>query len=81
MIADAAHEGDKAWMADALCTQTDPDAFFPEQGGSLRQVRKICGACPVQPECLEYALSHDMRDGVWAGLSQAELRSMRRDRS
>jgi hypothetical protein len=25
-----------AWQADALCAQTDPEAFFPEKGGSTR---------------------------------------------
>src|SRR5690625_7954080 len=26
----------------ALCAQTDPEAFFPEQGGSTREAKKIC---------------------------------------
>jgi len=25
-----------AWQSDSLCAQTDPEAFFPEKGGSTR---------------------------------------------
>ena len=28
-------EGELAWQAEALCAQTDPEAFFPEKGLSL----------------------------------------------
>ena len=31
-----------AWQADALCAQTDPEAFFPEKGGSTRDAKRIC---------------------------------------
>ena len=29
-------DGELAWQAEALCAQTDPEAFFPEKGGSTR---------------------------------------------
>ena len=29
-------EGELGWQTDALCAQTDPEAFFPEKGGSTR---------------------------------------------
>ena len=32
-------EGELAWQADALCAQTDPEAFFPEKGGSTRDAK------------------------------------------
>jgi WhiB family redox-sensing transcriptional regulator len=35
-------DGALAWQADALCSQTDPEAFFPEKGGSTREAKKIC---------------------------------------
>lgn len=62
------------WREDALCAQTDPDAFFPEKGGSTKEARRVCYACPVRSECLEYALAHDERFGVWGGLSERERR-------
>lgn len=66
------------WQDDALCTQTDPDAFFPEKGGTTRLAKKVCASCEVRTECLEYALANDERFGVWGGLSERERRALRR---
>lgn len=67
-----------AWQADALCAQTDPEAFFPEKGGSTRDAKRICASCQVRSECLEYALENDERFGIWGGLSERERRKLRR---
>jgi WhiB family transcriptional regulator, redox-sensing transcriptional regulator len=67
-----------AWQADALCSQTDPEAFFPEKGGSTRDAKKICDSCGVKSECLEYALKNDERFGIWGGLSERERRRLRK---
>ena len=67
-----------AWQEDALCAQTDPEAFFPEKGGSTRDAKRICAQCTVRAECLEYALKNDERFGIWGGLSERERRRMRR---
>lgn len=67
-----------AWQADALCAQTDPEAFFPEKGGSTREAKRICENCDVRAECLEYALENDERFGIWGGLSERERRKLRR---
>ena len=67
-----------AWQADALCAQTDPEAFFPEKGGSTRDAKRVCQSCEVRAECLEYALENDERFGIWGGLSERERRKLRR---
>jgi WhiB family redox-sensing transcriptional regulator len=67
-----------AWQEYALCAQTDPEAFFPEKGGSTRDAKRICGQCTVRAECLEYALKNDERFGIWGGLSERERRRLRR---
>ncbi|WP_150462707.1 WhiB family transcriptional regulator [Nesterenkonia ebinurensis] len=71
-------EGELAWQVDALCAQTDPEAFFPEKGGSTRDAKKVCGACTVKQECLDYALANDERFGIWGGLSERERRKLKR---
>jgi WhiB family redox-sensing transcriptional regulator len=71
-------EGELSWQADALCAQTDPEAFFPEKGGSTRDAKKVCGSCMVKSECLEYALENDERFGIWGGLSERERRRLRK---
>jgi WhiB family redox-sensing transcriptional regulator len=66
------------WQERALCSQTDPEAFFPEKGGSTREAKRICSRCEVKSECLEYALGHDERFGIWGGLSERERRKLKR---
>jgi WhiB family transcriptional regulator, redox-sensing transcriptional regulator len=66
------------WQDRALCAQTDPEAFFPEKGGSTREAKKICLSCEVRAECLDYALAHDERFGIWGGLSERERRRLKR---
>ncbi|MDZ5143430.1 WhiB family transcriptional regulator [Microbacterium testaceum] len=71
-------ENTLAWQTDALCSQTDPEAFFPEKGGSTRDAKRICTSCDVKSECLEYALQNDERFGIWGGLSERERRKLKR---
>jgi WhiB family transcriptional regulator, redox-sensing transcriptional regulator len=66
------------WKDDALCSQTDPEAFFPEKGGSTREAKRVCRGCPVRAECLTYALDRDERFGIWGGLSERERRNLKR---
>jgi WhiB family redox-sensing transcriptional regulator len=70
--------GDESWRLDALCAETDPEAFFPEKGGSTREAKRVCSGCAVRDECLEYALANDERFGIWGGLSERERRRLRR---
>ncbi|WP_431279777.1 WhiB family transcriptional regulator [Leifsonia poae] len=67
-----------AWQSDSLCAQTDPEAFFPEKGGSTRDAKRICTSCEVRSQCLEYALANDERFGIWGGLSERERRKLRK---
>ena len=66
-----------SWQERSLCAQTDPEAFFPEKGGSTREAKKVCIGCEVRSECLEYALANDERFGIWGGLSERERRKLR----
>jgi WhiB family redox-sensing transcriptional regulator len=76
--ADDSDEGLLGWQERALCAQTDPEAFFPEKGGSTREAKKVCQQCDVRAECLDYALAHDERFGIWGGLSERERRKLKR---
>jgi WhiB family redox-sensing transcriptional regulator len=69
---------DPQWQENALCAQTDPEAFFPEKGGSTREAKRICLGCEVKDACLEYALANDERFGIWGGLSERERRRLKR---
>lgn len=67
------------WVEDALCAQTDPEAFFPEKGASNRRAIQVCGECEVQKQCLQYALDNGIIDGIWGGTSPMARQKMRRE--
>ncbi len=71
-------EDEQEWQERALCAQTDPEAFFPEKGGSTREAKRICTGCEVRNDCLESALSNDERFGIWGGLSERERRKLKK---
>lgn len=64
------------------CMETDPDAFFPEQGGGLnsdiKSAKKICQRCPAKVECLNYALEANEQYGIWGGLTTTERHRLRK---
>jgi WhiB family redox-sensing transcriptional regulator len=66
------------WQERALCAQTDPEAFFPEKGGSTREAKRICMGCEVKGQCLDYALDREERFGIWGGMSERERRKLSR---
>ena len=37
-----------------------------------RRAKTVCASCPVQTQCLEYAVASDERYGVWGGLTHDE---------
>jgi WhiB family redox-sensing transcriptional regulator len=57
------HDWDNlAWRGRSACRDSDPDVFFPigSTGAALEQIetaRRICTACTVRDECLEFALA------------------------
>lgn len=72
------YDEEMAWMGEARCLDADPEAFFPEKGGSTREAKRICNACDVREECLRYALENDERFGIWGGMSERERRRLKR---
>jgi WhiB family redox-sensing transcriptional regulator len=74
----AAAPEDLTWQDKALCSQADPEAWFPEKGGSTGAAKRICRACEVRLECLGYALKTDQKFGIWGGMSERERRRLKR---
>jgi WhiB family redox-sensing transcriptional regulator len=72
---------DLGWQQYANCLGVDPDLFFPERGASTREAKEVCRGCVVREDCLEYAIVHAEKFGIWGGLSERERRRIRRERS
>ena len=64
-------------VPDALCAQTDPEAFFPEKGGTSNLARAICAKCPLTLQCLLTALDNREEFGVWGGAGPKERKQLR----
>ena len=71
----------RRWQEQANCLGVDPDLFFPERGASTREAKAVCRGCEVRGDCLEYALAHGEKFGIWGGLSERERRRVRRQRA
>ncbi len=73
---------DESWMDEAACRGRSPELFYANDEVLLRAAVQVCSSCPVRRQCLEYALSYGIEDGVWGGRTERErrrmLRSMRR---
>jgi WhiB family redox-sensing transcriptional regulator len=72
------------WMRHGACrglARADADRlFFPARGDSTAEAKAVCAACQVRAECLQYALEHNEKFGIWGGLSERERRRLRRAR-
>jgi WhiB family redox-sensing transcriptional regulator len=78
------HDWDvSAWRTRSACRDSDPDVFFPigSSGPALEQIetaRRICTACAVNDECLEFALATNQEAGMWGGSTEEERRKLRK---
>ena len=68
-----------SWFEQAACQGRDTDLFFPGRGQPVGPAKRVCQTCPVIADCLAYALTHEIKEGVWGGTSENQRRFMRRD--
>ena len=79
VLAALASDETSDWREHAACAETDPEAFFPEQGIPNAQAKTVCAGCFVREDCLRYALDNRIEYGVWGGQSAADRqRDLRR---
>jgi WhiB family redox-sensing transcriptional regulator len=72
-----------SWRERAACLDGDPELFFPvgTSGPAVLQIQEakvVCSRCPVQTECLTWALEAGVDHGVWGGQSEDERRAYKR---
>lgn len=66
------------WRDRAECRGLDNAMFFPlsDEPAAARSAKKVCATCPVQDECLSFALETGQPAGVWGGLATTERRRL-----
>lgn len=78
-------DGPEWWMPLGLCAprpeqRHSPLLWFPNNGAGVAAAQRVCLDCPVQIECLEYALERRIDHGVWGGVSERARRQILKDR-
>ena len=63
------------WRALAACKGSTA-LFYTERGEPTAEAKAVCAGCPVRAECLDDALEHNERFGVWGGKSERQRRDI-----
>lgn len=69
------------WRDLAGCRGMYDESFFPGDGESDENAKRVCGDCSVRNECLDYALENGEKCGIWGGLDEKERRKVLRERA
>lgn len=56
----------------SACFGENPELWFATHPRNQVKAKAICGRCPIRQQCLEHALKHRIKDGIWGGLTRAE---------
>lgn len=69
MVNSTIEDGEDLWQDEAKCRNENNKLFFEK--ADERAAKRFCATCPVQSDCLEYALVYDTY-GIWGGMSRVE---------
>ena len=68
-----------AWVGEAACDPSDPEAWQPNKDRPTRaerpsalKAKAICATCPALALCRDDAIKNNERHGIWGGLTTAE---------
>ena len=80
---DDVSEIDFHWRDFASCRSCSPDLFFPAgtTGAARHEIaaaKAVCQECPVQSECLRFALRTGQAYGIWGGTTEDERVAIKR---
>jgi WhiB family redox-sensing transcriptional regulator len=63
----------REWVKRAACRGHQALFFDEKTAEAVAAAKALCAVCPVRLECLDRAVVHRERDGIWAGLTPTEL--------
>lgn len=68
---------------DRACRNLDPETFYPRHATGYAKAVAVCHACPVEADCLAWALDTRQSFGVFGGTTPDErhrmIKNVRRD--
>lgn len=65
----------QGWEKHASCRRVDPELFFSTKLADQELAKMVCRGCPVQPQCLAWALETGQDHGILGGLDESERRA------
>lgn len=69
---------DLSWHDKALCKGVT-HIFFSERGSNnVHYAKELCSKCEVSSECLNYAITNNIKYGIWAGYSYRQRLKIKR---
>jgi WhiB family redox-sensing transcriptional regulator len=73
---------DLSWREVGACKGLEPEVFYPDPDDETEAAvaKAVCTTCSVRVACLEYALNHREKEGVWGGATERERRRIVRQR-
>ena len=77
-----------SWKEEARCKGEPLSTFFivgpldnvAQAHANWPRINELCGKCPVQQNCLDYALDNYIRQGIWGGKTYQQRRKYRKER-
>lgn len=70
---------DGEWRDNAMCRYMGNELFFnygKKRGKAaqltIQEAVRVCRVCPVQKQCLNFAVSNNIMDGIWGGMTPQE---------
>ena len=69
-----------SWRDQAACRGLDPEVFYPVNEEEEAAAKSICAECTVRQTCLEHAITHREKEGIWGGATERERRRIIRQR-
>ena len=69
-----------AFMEQGNCRSVDVNTMYPdlEDPQAVETAKQVCMGCSVGSLCLEYAMGHKERFGVWGNTTEPERQNIHR---
>lgn len=74
------HAEEMKWWDLGACRGLEAAIFYPDDEESAVSAKAVCESCAVRTACLEHALAHREKAGVWGGATERDRRRIVRQR-
>lgn len=64
-----------------VCRRYDPEVFQPptykKADPRVMEAKRLCGTCPLEDECRDWAVAREEPAGIWGGTTPTERKKLR----